>query len=45
LSSDPSLEKFRIEYEKIYKYLKTSHDNERLLIRKCKDLNSEVDKY
>jgi hypothetical protein len=36
LTSDPALERFRVEYEKLYKLLKSSHDNERLLIRKCK---------
>lgn len=37
-----SLEKFRQEYEKLHLTLKKSHDNEKRLIKKCRELNSEI---
>lgn len=37
-----SLEKFRQEYEKLHWTLKKSHENEKRLIKKCRDLNSEI---
>ena len=36
------MEKFRLEYEKQYRALKTSHENEKKLLRKCRDLNEEI---
>lgn len=42
LASDKALERFRIEYEKLYKSLKKSHDNEKRLVKKCRELNSEI---
>ncbi|GBF96803.1 flagellar associated protein [Raphidocelis subcapitata] len=42
LAGDKSLERFRIEYEKLYRTLKKSHDNEKRLIKKCRELNSEI---
>jgi flagellar biosynthesis chaperone FliJ len=40
--ADKSLEHFRVEYEKIHRALRKSVDNERRLIKKCKELNSEI---
>ncbi|KAI8476303.1 MAG: flagellar associated protein [Monoraphidium minutum] len=42
LAGDKSLERFRIEYEKLYRTLKKSHDNEKRLVRKCRELNGEI---
>uniref|UniRef100_A0A8C5R8N4 Cilia and flagella associated protein 58 n=1 Tax=Leptobrachium leishanense TaxID=445787 RepID=A0A8C5R8N4_9ANUR len=42
LTGDKNLEKFRIEYEKLYGVLKKSHDNEKRLMSKCRDLNAEI---
>ena len=39
---DKSLEKFRIEYEKLHKALKKSHESEKRLMQKCRELNSEI---
>lgn len=42
LSGDKSLEKFRIEYEKLHTVLKKSYDNEKRLMAKCRELNAEI---
>jgi len=42
LVGDKSLEHFRLEYEKLHRALKKSHDSEKLLIKKCRDLNTEI---
>eukprot|EP01084_Bolivina_argentea_P215115 365181_1 len=42
LVSDKSLEKFRIEYEKLHTALQRSHNNEKKLISKCRELNEEL---
>ena len=42
LISDTSLEKFRKEYEKLHSALQRSHDNEKKLISKCRELNDEL---
>ena len=42
LSGDKTLERFRIEYEKLNKALKTSHETEKRLIKRCKELNSDI---
>jgi len=42
LMGDQSLEKFRSEYEKLHRALKKSHDNERRLMQKCRELNVEI---
>ncbi|XP_041065843.1 cilia- and flagella-associated protein 58 isoform X1 [Carcharodon carcharias] len=42
LMGDKGLEKFRIEYEKLHRALKKSHENEKRLMAKCKDLNAEI---
>ncbi|ELV11671.1 Coiled-coil domain-containing protein 147, partial [Tupaia chinensis] len=42
LSGDKSLEKFRIEYEKLHTVMKKSYDNEKRLMAKCRELNAEI---
>lgn len=39
---DQSLEKFRVEYEKLHRALKKSHESEKRLMQKCRELNSEI---
>ena len=41
LSRDKSLDAFRIEYEKLYRTLKNSHEQEKKLEKKCKSLSEE----
>ncbi|KAK2909198.1 hypothetical protein Q8A67_005035 [Cirrhinus molitorella] len=42
LSGDEKFEKFRVEYEKIAKALGKSHENEKRLMSKCRELNAEI---
>jgi len=42
LTGDKSLEKFRVEYEKLHRALKKSHESEKRLMGKCRELNSEI---
>ncbi|KAM4852432.1 cilia- and flagella-associated protein 58 [Thomomys bottae] len=42
LSGDKSLEKFRVEYEKLHAVMKKSYDNEKRLMAKCRELNAEI---
>jgi len=42
LASDTQLDRFRTEYEKVFRALKKSHDNEKRLIKKCRELNTEI---
>jgi chromosome segregation ATPase len=42
LMGDQSLEKFRLEYEKLHRALKKSHEQEKRLVKKCRELNSEI---
>ena len=42
LVGDQSLERFRQEYEKLHRALKKSHESEKRLIKKCKELNGEI---
>nr|XP_060622997.1 cilia- and flagella-associated protein 58 [Anolis sagrei ordinatus] len=42
LTGDQSLEKFRIEYEKLHAVLKKSYENEKRLMAKCRELNAEI---
>jgi chromosome segregation ATPase len=42
LSGDKSLERFRVEYEKLHRALKKSHDSEKRLRHKCRELNAEI---
>merc|ERR1712093_840298 len=39
---DKSLEHFRLEYEKLHRALKKSHESEKRLIKKCRELNAEI---
>jgi len=39
---DQSLERFRTEYDKLHAALKKSHESEKRLIRKCRELNQEI---
>ena len=34
--------RFRIEYEKLHKALKKSHESEKRLMSKCRELNAEI---
>ena len=36
------VEKFKIEYEKLHKALIKSHESEKRLMSKCRELNSEL---
>lgn len=42
LKGDKTLEKFQIEYEKLHAVLKKSHENEKRLMEKCRELNAEL---
>ncbi|NXF66202.1 CFA58 protein, partial [Ciccaba nigrolineata] len=42
LKEDKTLEKFRVEYEKLYAVMKRSHENENRLMEKCRELNAEL---
>ncbi|XP_038070552.1 cilia- and flagella-associated protein 58-like [Patiria miniata] len=42
LMGDRSLEKFRVEYEKLHRALRKSHESEKRLMTKCRELNSEI---
>jgi len=42
LVGDKSLEHFRQEYEKLHRALKKSHESEKHLIKKCRELNQEI---
>lgn len=42
LMGDRSLEKFRLEYEKLHKALQKSHESEKRLMQKCRELNAEL---
>ncbi len=42
LMGDQSLEKFRVEYEKLHRALKKSHEQEKRLVKKCRELNTEI---
>jgi len=42
MTNDQALDKFRSEYEKLSRALKNSYDNEKNLLQKIKDLNSDI---
>ena len=42
LMGDKSFEKFRVEYEKLHRALKKSHDSEKRLMQRCRELNAEI---
>ncbi|XP_047127925.1 cilia- and flagella-associated protein 58 [Hydra vulgaris] len=42
LAGDKSLERFRVEYEKLHYALKKSYESEKRLMVKCRELNAEI---
>ena len=42
LVGDKSMDKIRVEYEKLIHALKKSRDNEKRLMSKCRELNAEI---
>ena len=42
LVGDQSMEKFRKEYEKLHRALKTSYESEKRLVRRCRELNDTI---
>ncbi|CAF0915662.1 unnamed protein product [Adineta ricciae] len=42
VAGDRSLDKFRSEYEKLHRALLKSHESEKRLMQKCRELNSEL---
>eukprot|EP00762_Andalucia_godoyi_P000286 ANDGO_03046.mRNA.1 Cilia- and flagella-associated protein 58 len=42
LAGDESLERFRVEYEKLHRALRKSYESEKRLIKKCQELNAEI---
>lgn len=42
LAQDSSLQKFKVEYEKLYDHFKKSHTQEKRLIHKVRELNDEI---
>lgn len=42
IGGDKQLERFRVEYEKMYRALKVSYENEKKLIKACKDRNNSI---
>ena len=39
---DDSLQRFRVEYEKLFRALRSSHDKEKKLVKKCREINAEL---
>eukprot|EP00829_Urostomides_striatus_P017709 TRINITY_DN6200_c0_g1_i1.p2 TRINITY_DN6200_c0_g1~~TRINITY_DN6200_c0_g1_i1.p2 ORF type:complete len:162 (-),score=35.92 TRINITY_DN6200_c0_g1_i1:396-881(-) len=42
ISGDENLEKYRSEYEKLYKAFRKSFENEKRLVKHCKDLSENI---
>merc|ERR1719310_2337478 len=42
LGQNSILERFRLEYETLYRALKKSHESEKRLVKKCKELTSDI---
>ena len=42
LASDQSLERFRLEYERLHRALRVSNENEKRLLTKCKELSADI---
>jgi len=42
LGQQPVLERFRLEYETLYRALKKSHESEKRLVKKCRELAQEI---
>lgn len=42
LTGSEGMDKFREQFEKLHKALKKSHDGEKRLMQKCRELNAEI---
>ena len=42
LAGDQTLERFKLEYSKLYTAFKSSYENERKLLRRLKDINNDI---
>lgn len=42
LAEDQSMDKIRVEFEKLISALKKSRENEKRLMSKCRELNAEI---
>ena len=42
LGADSQLERFRLEYETLYRALKKSHESEKRLVKKCRELHTDI---
>ncbi len=42
LKGEASLDKFRTEFERLHQALRKSHDGEKRLMQKCRELNAEL---
>lgn len=42
LAGDQTLERFKLEYSKLYLAFKSSYENERKLLRRLKDINNDI---
>lgn len=42
MSGDRSIEQFRKRFQELYDALKSSHENERAILQKCKELNNNI---
>ena len=42
LGQNAALERFRLEYETLYRALKKSHESEKRLVKKCKELTQDI---
>ena len=40
--SEPNLERFKAEYETLHRALKKSHESEKRLLKKCRELSSDI---
>ena len=44
MTGDQSIERFRREFQKLYDTLKKSHENERILLQKSKELRNQINR-
>lgn len=42
LAGDNTLERFKIEYTKLYNAFRNSYENERKLLKKLRDINNDI---
>lgn len=42
MAADQSLERFRVEYEKLHRALRVSHENERRMLAQCRELSANI---